>query len=140
MGLNRGAGPHDAAARFGKHGRIVVDFRAFDSAGLVAAAGKLMGMFAIILADAEDVAPGTWNRSEQADITKRDAGTTLTQPMPYRIVPGDQIEYIGDADRMDNAVGFDPSNLLAPKMFKRGESHDRLFPTKSCPTLRGSEG
>jgi hypothetical protein len=29
MGLNRGAGPDDAAARFGKHGRVVVDFCAF---------------------------------------------------------------------------------------------------------------
>jgi hypothetical protein len=45
-----------------------------------------MGLVAIILANAEDVAPGMWNVGQQADITERNTATLRAQTRPHRIV------------------------------------------------------
>src|SRR5829696_9422288 len=74
--------------------RIVVDLGARDGAGLEARLREFLGVLAVVLADADDVARRPRDRRLERHRGKRNAVALRREPAPQRIVAGDEVEHV----------------------------------------------
>src|SRR5439155_21562862 len=76
-----------------EYGRVVVDLLPLHRTSLETASRELLRVFAIVLSDAEDVAPRS-NRGKKLDAVQRDFWSIECTRLTATTVPVDQIDHI----------------------------------------------
>ena len=93
MEVDRVAVADDGSRWLGEYGGVLIDLPSLHSAGLVAAPCELLRMLAIILADAEDVAPRR-DRGKELDLVQRNLwALDRTEPTDL-VVSLDEIDHV----------------------------------------------
>src|SRR5690606_24015089 len=111
--------------QFGEDCRKRVDFSASNCAGFEPAAGKLLRVIAIVLANTDDIPPRTGYRCEQLYFAQRNA-CTWPQLCPDLFKAFDKGGHAGVLERKDLIPLDDPNTNSTPLLIGR-QLHIRLY-------------
>jgi hypothetical protein len=127
MEVDRVAVADDGSRWLGEYGGVLVDLRSLHGTGLVAALCELLRMLAVVLADAEDVAPRE-DRGKEPDLVQRKPWP-VDRPEPTDFVVSlDEIDHVvhGWIERADaRRVDIDGADPMARAFHEACELHCR---------------